>query len=417
MPAHERPRRALTFDAQPARFGNPLLASLQPYPFEKLRILLAGSVPCDALDAINLSIGEPRHATPELVKAALVASLDGLAEYPATAGLPELREAIAAWLIRRYALASIDPGTQVLPVNGSREALFSFAQTVIDPSRGNALVVCPNPFYQIYEGAALLAGAAPVFLNATAATDFKLDYPTLPEEIWRKVQLVYACSPGNPTGAVMGLEDWKVLFDLSDRHGFIVASDECYSELYYDESHPPMGALQAAAQLGRTEFPRLMVFSSLSKRSNAPGMRSGFVAGDAALLKSFLLYRTYHGGAMSVAVQRASIAAWRDEAHVIENRRLYAAKYRAVMGLLRAPLEARMPDGGFYLWMRTPIDDTDFARRLQRDYNVLVLPGSFLARDSDGANPGRNYVRIALVASLAQCVDAVQRIVRFSETL
>ncbi len=417
MPVREGARRPVRASSPPPAIGNPRLAALQPYPFEKLRRLLTGIVPDSAYAPINLSIGEPKHATPELVKSALVASLDGLAAYPATAGLPELREAIARWLIRRHGLQSIEPETQVLPVNGSREALFSFAQTIIDPSRGDALVVCPNPFYQIYEGAALLAGASPVFLNATAATDFKVDYRALPDKTWRKAQLVYACSPGNPSGAVMGLDDWKVLFELSDRHGFAIASDECYSELYYDESNPPMGALQAASRLGRAGFPRLVVFSSLSKRSNAPGMRSGFVAGDAALLKNFLLYRTYHGGAMSITVQHASIAAWRDEAHVVENRRLYAAKYAAVLPLLRAPLETRMPEGGFYLWMRTPIDDTDFARRLQRDYNVLVLPGSFLARDSNGVNPGRNYVRIALVAPQAECIEAVQRIVRFSETL
>ncbi|MBS0336041.1 MAG: succinyldiaminopimelate transaminase [Proteobacteria bacterium] len=395
---------------------NPRLAHLQPYPFEKLRILLSGVTPNPGLAPINLSIGEPKHATPELVKSALVGALDGLSAYPATAGLPELREAIAGWLMRRYALASVDPATQVIPVNGSREALFSFAQTVIDPSGGDALVACPNPFYQIYEGAAVLAGATPVFLNATAETGFKVDYRCVEDSAWRKVQLVYACSPSNPSGAVMNLEDWRLLFELSDRHGFVIASDECYSELYYDESRPPLGALQAAEQLGRRGFPRLVVFSSLSKRSNAPGMRSGFVAGDAALLKSYLLYRTYHGSAMSVTVQRASIAAWRDEAHVVENRRLYAEKYRAVMPLLEGTLKAGMPDGGFYLWMRTPADDAEFARELLRDYNVLVLPGSFLARDCNGVNPGRNYVRIALVQPQAECVDAIRRIISFIKT-
>lgn len=396
---------------------NPRLARLQPYPFERLRLLLAGLVPNPRYAAINLSIGEPKHATPELVTSALVASLDGLSAYPATAGLPELREAIAAWLMRRYGLAEVDPATQVLPVNGSREALFAFAQTVIDPSRGRALVLCPNPFYQIYEGAAVLAGAAPIFLETTAQTGFKPDYRSIDEATWRDVQLVYACSPANPSGAVMNLDDWRVLFDLSDRHGFVIASDECYSELYYDEARPPMGAMQAASLLGRADFARLVIFSSLSKRSNAPGMRSGFVAGDAALLKHFLLYRTYHGSAMSVTVQRASIAAWRDEAHVAANRRLYAAKYRAVLPLLRTPLETSMPEGGFYLWIRTPIDDAQFASRLHRDYNVLVLPGSFLGRENGGNNPGRNYVRVALVQPLADCVEAVQRIVKFSESL
>ena len=396
---------------------NPRLGFLQPYPFEKLRALLAGVVPSAEFSPVNLSIGEPKHPTPGLIKSALVGNLDGLSAYPATAGLPELREAVADWLKRRYGLPAIDPATQVIPVNGSREALFAFAQTVIDPTRGTALVVCPNPFYQIYEGAAVLAGAAPVFLSASAQTGFKPDYRALPEETWRNVQLVYACSPANPSGAVMTLEDWRVLFELSDRHGFVIASDECYSELYYDEAAPPIGALQAAHKLGRIHFPRLVAFSSLSKRSNAPGMRSGFVAGDAQLLKGFLLYRTYHGSAMSVTVQRASIAAWRDEAHVIANRSLYAEKYRQALPLLRGPLEAYRPDGGFYLWMRVPIEDAEFTRRLQRDYNVLVLPGSYLGREIDAINPGRNYVRLALVQPLAECVDAIQRIVRFSESL
>ena len=417
MPAHDRLSTPLISAAPRATPVNPRLADLQPYPFEKLRALLDGIGPHASLSPINLSIGEPKHATPELVRAALIRNLSGLSAYPATAGLPELREAIAAWLARRNELQCIDPATQVLPVNGSREALFSFAQTVIDPSRARALVVCPNPFYQIYEGAALLAGAAPIFLNATAESNFKVNYLSLPQADWRNVQLVYTCSPGNPGGAVMNLDDWKILFDLSDKHGFAIASDECYSELYYDESRPPMGALQACARLGRDGFPRLAVFSSLSKRSNAPGLRSGFEAGDANILKRFLLYRTYQGGAMSVSVQRASIAAWEDEQHVIENRALYSEKYKAVMPLVRAPLEVRMPEGGFYLWMKTPVDDADFARGLQRDYNVLVLPGSYLARDSNGINPGRNYVRIALVAPLAECVEAVQRMVRFSETL
>ena len=396
---------------------NPRLATLQPYPFEKLRLLLAGIVPNPALPAINLSIGEPKHPTPEVVTSALVSNLHGLAAYPATAGLPELRESIAAWLKRRYSLGAIDASSQVLPVNGSREALFSFAQTVIDPSRGRALVVCPNPFYQIYEGAALLAGASPVFVNATASNGFKPDYASVDDRDWRDVQLVYACSPGNPSGAVMGIEDWRELFALSDKHGFVIASDECYSELFYDEDNPPMGALQAAAVLGRPRFERLVVFSSLSKRSNAPGLRSGFVAGDAGLLKNFLLYRTYHGSAMSVTVQKASIAAWRDEAHVVANRRLYAEKYKAVLPLVKAPLDTAMPDGGFYLWIRTPVDDAQFARELHRDYNVLVLPGSFLGRENNGSNPGRNYVRVALVQPLADCVEAVKRVNRFTEKL
>jgi N-succinyldiaminopimelate aminotransferase len=396
---------------------NPRLATLQPYPFEKLRALLAGVTPNPAFKPINLSIGEPKHPTPALVKDALTGALEGLASYPATAGTPALREAIADWLVRRYALDAVDPATQVLPINGSREALFAFAQTVVDATRPGARVVCPNPFYQIYEGAALLAGAEPLYLNATPENGYRVDYAALPDAAWRDVQLVYACSPANPSGSVMTLDDWRRLFELSDRHGFVIASDECYSELYFDEARPPLGALQAAQRLGRKGFPRLVVFSSLSKRSNAPGMRSGFVAGDAALLKSFLLYRTYHGSAMSLPVQQASIAAWRDEAHVRDNRRLYAEKFAAVLPMIEAPLSAYMPEGGFYLWMRTPIDDCDFARRLQHEYNVLVLPGSYLAREAHGRNPGRNYVRIALVASREECVEAVARIRQFARTL
>jgi N-succinyldiaminopimelate aminotransferase len=380
---------------------NPRLARLQPYPFEKLRALLAGVTPNATLRPINLSIGEPKHPTPILVKAALAGSLEGLAAYPATAGTPALREAITAWLSRRYGIPAPDPATQVLPVNGSREALFAFAQTVIDPADGAARVVCPNPFYQIYEGAALLAGAQPTYLNDGMRFD-DLD--------WTGVQLAYVCSPGNPTGRVLSSEDWQRLFELSDRHGFVIASDECYSELYYDELRPPLGALQAAWQFGRRDFARVVAFSSLSKRSNVPGMRSGFVAGDAAILQRFLLYRTYHGSAMSLPVQHASIAAWRDEEHVRANRQLYADKYRAVLPMIAAPLSAGMPEGGFYLWVRTPLDDAIFARELHRQYNVLVLPGSFLARDAHGANPGRQHVRIALVAPISECVEAVQRI-------
>ena len=386
---------------------NPRLGKLQIYPFERLRTLLADVTPNPSLRPIDLSIGEPKHPTPALLKDALTASLDGLAVYPRTAGIPELREAVAAWARRRYSLGALDAETQVLPVNGSREALFSFAQTIVNPGE-TARVVCPNPFYQIYEGAALLAGATPVFLNSGMHFG---------EIDWSGVQLVYACSPGNPTGRVMPLEEWRELFELSDRHGFAIASDECYSEIYCDEARPPLGALDAAWRLGRKDFRRLVVFSSLSKRSNAPGMRSGFVAGDAALLKSYLLYRTYHGSAMSHAVQRASIAAWNDEAHVRENRRQYAAKYSAVLPIVQGHLQTEMPDGGFYLWIRTPIDDAEFARALQRDYNVLVLPGSFLARESAGVNPGKNHVRVALVAPLAECAEAAERMTQFAKSL
>jgi N-succinyldiaminopimelate aminotransferase len=377
---------------------NPLLGKLQPYPFEKLRALIAGNSPPATLRPINLQIGEPKHPTPALVKDALAAALDGLASYPLTAGTPQLRQAITAWLARRYGIPPPDAEREVLPVNGSREALFAFAQTVLDPTR-EAKVVCPNPFYQIYEGAALLAGATPVY--------------GAPES-WAGVQLVYTCSPANPSGRVMRLEEWGELFELSERHGFAVASDECYSEIYCGE--PPLGALQAAQRLGRS-YERLVAFSSLSKRSNAPGMRSGFVAGDAALIKQFLLYRTYHGSAMSLAVQAASIAAWGDEQHVQENRRLYAEKYRTVLPMVREPLRTEMPDGGFYLWVRTPIDDAEFARRLHGQYNVLVLPGSFLARNTPKGNPGANHIRIALVPPLAECVEAMERVMRFAATL
>jgi len=386
---------------------NPRLASLQTYPFERLRGLLADVEPNPAMRPIDLSIGEPKHPTPALLKDALSAALDGLSVYPRTAGMPELRQAIAAWIKRRYALEALDAETQVLPVNGSREALFSFAQAVLDPSAGNVRVVCPNPFYQIYEGAALLGGATPVFLNAGMRFG---------DVDWTGVQLVYACSPGNPTGRVMDLEEWRELFELSDRHGFVIASDECYSEIYCDEAKPPLGALDAAWRLGRRDFRRLAVFSSLSKRSNAPGMRSGFVAGDAALLKQYLLYRTYHGSAMSHSVQRASIAAWNDETHVRENRRLYAEKYSRVLPLLeKTTLKTEWPEGGFYLWARTPGDDSTFAHELHRQYNVLVLPGSFLAREAHGTNPGKNHVRIALVASLEDCVEAAGRLAQFAK--
>ena len=380
---------------------NPLLEKLQPYPFEKLRALLAGVTPDPQLAPINLSIGEPKHPTPALVKEALVKALDGLSVYPLTAGLPQLRQAIAAWLARRYGIAQPDAETQVLPVNGTREALFAFAQTVLAPG---AKVVCPNPFYQIYEGAALLAGATPAYAN-----DF------FEFKDWDGVQLLYTCSPSNPSGAVLDLGEWKRLFELSDRHGFVIASDECYSEIYFDR--PPLGALEAACKLNRAGYPRLVVFSSLSKRSNCPGMRSGFVAGDARLLKKFLLYRTYHGSAMSLAVQHASIAAWSDERHVEENRRLYAEKFRAALPLVKEPLRAAMPQGGFYVWMRTPIDDAQFVRRLYAEYNVLALPGSYLARDAEGGNPGKDHVRIALVAPLAECTEAMRRIVEFASRL
>jgi N-succinyldiaminopimelate aminotransferase len=392
---------------------NPDLARLQPYPFQKLSALFADVRPDPAYTPINLSIGEPKHDTPAFVRQALVEHLDGLSGYPPTLGSEALRASIARWLGWRHGIPAPDPATQVLPVNGSREALFAFAQAVVDRTRPGARVVMPNPFYQIYEGAALLAGAAPEFINILAQNQFRLDPGQLPESTWAAVQLMYVCSPGNPTGTVLGVEDWRALFELSDRHGFVIASDECYSEIYFDEAAAPLGALAAAQRLGRGDYRRLVVFGSLSKRSNVPGMRSGFVAGDAAILKSFLLYRTYHGSAMSPPVQAASRAAWEDETHVRENRRLYAEKFAAVTAILGPAVEARTPQGGFYLWLPTPVDDAGFAQRLYQTCNLTVLPGSYLAREARGVNPGRGHIRVALVPAPDRCVEAAHRLAAF----
>ncbi|SCY33225.1 succinyldiaminopimelate transaminase [Nitrosospira sp. Nsp13] len=389
---------------------NPNLNRLQPYPFQKLHKLFEGITPSRAFAPISLHIGEPKHATPDFIHQALTDNLSGLAHYPTTLGTRSLRASIAAWLMRRYRLPAINSETEIIPVNGSREALFSVAQSVVDSSLSNAAVVCPNPFYQIYEGAALLAGATPYFLNTLPENDFALDYAQLPDDIWSRTQLAYVCSPGNPTGRVMSMDEWRRLFELSDRHGFIIAADECYSEIYFDEAVPPLGALEAAHHLGRSGFPRLLVFSSLSKRSNVPGMRSGFVAGDAAVLEKFLLYRTYHGSAMNPVVQAASEAAWNDESHVIENRRLYQEKFTAVTELLAGTMQISKPDAAFYLWVKTPVSDVEFTRKLYQDYNVTVLPGSYLARHAHGINPGKNFVRIALVAPLTECIEAASRI-------
>ncbi|WP_258002288.1 succinyldiaminopimelate transaminase [Burkholderia sp. WAC0059] len=404
---------------------NPLLDTLQSYPFEKLRALFKDAAPPADLKPISFGIGEPRHPTPALVRDAVVAALDGLAVYPATAGSPALREAIAGWLVRRYGLPGIDANTEVLPVSGSREALFALAQAVVDPTAGvkdpakRAIVLCPNPFYQIYEGAALLAGGEPWYVNSDPARNFACDYAAVPEAVWARAQLLYVCSPGNPTGAVLTLDDWRELFALSDRYGFVIASDECYSEIYFDEARPPLGALEAAHRLGRN-FERIVVLSSLSKRSNAPGMRSGFVAGDAAILRQFLLYRTYHGAALSPVWQAASLAAWGDEAHVRENRALYVQKFSTVTPMLADVLDVRPPDAAFYLWAnvaRTGLADAEFARRLYADYNVTVLPGSYLARTAHGTNPGRDFVRLALVASVDECAEGAKRIVAFCRSL
>ena len=398
---------------------NPLLDKLQPYPFEKLRRLLADSQPDAARRPISLGIGEPKHPTPAFIRQALADNLGGLAVYPSTPGGDPLRQAIAGWLERRYGLPAVDAASQVLPVNGSREALFALAQAVIDP-RADALVICPNPFYQIYEGAALLAGATPWFVNSDPGRNFAPDFSSVPEDAWKRVQLLYICSPGNPTGAVLSLDDWKELFDLSDRYGFIIAADECYSEIYF-KAEAPLGSLEAAHKLGRTGFERLITFSSLSKRSNVPGMRSGFVAGDATVLKRFLLYRTYCGGAMSPPVQAASIAAWNDEAHVEENRAKYIAKFKQVTPLLKDVLDVELPDAGFYLWAKVDklaqISDVDYAKRLYAEYNVTVLPGSYLARQAHGINPGQNRIRMALVAEVDECLEAAHRIVEFTGKL
>jgi N-succinyldiaminopimelate aminotransferase len=390
---------------------NPNLNLLHPYPFQKLRDLFSGITPNAAYRPVNLSIGEPKHATPEFIKTALTRSLGGLANYPTTLGSQELRLAIAGWMVRRYGIPMPDVERAIIPVNGSREALFAFAQAVVDSGRPNPVVISPNPFYQIYEGAALLAGAEPYYLNTLPENGFSMDFAAVPESVLKRTQLVYVCSPGNPTGRVMGLDDWRQIFALSDQYGFVIASDECYSEIYFDQAHPPIGALQAAHLLGRG-FERLVMFSSLSKRSNVPGMRSGFVAGDERILEKFLLYRTYHGCAMNPAVQAASTAAWNDEAHVQENRRLYAEKFRIVTPMLKNVLEVDMPDAAFYLWARTPGSDTALAQRLYRECNVTVLPGSFLAREAHGVNPGAGFVRIALVASLEECVEAAERMQR-----
>lgn len=388
---------------------NPNLDKLQPYPFQRLRDLFKGITPNPQLSSINLSIGEPKHETPPFIKQALADNLSGLANYPTTAGVPALRQTISSWLSKRYGIPQMDPEKAIIPVNGSREALFAFAQAVIDGTKPAPVVISPNPFYQIYEGAALLAGAEPYFLNTLPENNHVMDFGSVPETILQRTQLVYVCSPGNPSGKVMSLGQWRELFALSDRYGFVIAADECYSEIYFDEAEPPLGALQAAHKLGR-EYERLVIFSSLSKRSNVPGMRSGFVAGDAKILEKFLLYRTYHGCAMNPAVQAASIAAWKDEAHVIENRRQYAEKFRAVIPLLGDSLQVEMPDAAFYLWARTSMPDTEFAQILYRDHHVTLLPGSYLARDAHGNNPGKGFVRLALVASLEECLEAARRI-------
>ncbi len=402
---------------------NPDLSRLQPYPFEKLAQLKAGITPDKGYRAINLAIGEPKHSPPAFVTEEIITHLHRLANYPTTKGVPALREAIATWLAQRFSLPSdsIDAERHVLPVNGTREALFAFAQTIVDRTQPKPLVMMPNPFYQIYEGAALLAGAGAWFINTTAASGWLPDFDSVPDAAWQRCQLLYLCSPGNPTGAVINAETLARLIELAEKYDFIIASDECYSELYFDESTPPVGLLQVAAEIGNSDYRRCMVFHSLSKRSNLPGMRSGFVAGDAALIEKFLLYRTYHGCAMSPYTQSASIKAWQDEQHVIENRTQYREKFAAVLDILSDVTEVSHPAASFYLWLKTPGrftdngsgGDTEFAQQLFAQKNINLLPGSYLSRDAHGINPGSGYVRIALVAPLDECIEAAQRIKDF----
>ncbi|MGA7802056.1 MAG: succinyldiaminopimelate transaminase [Gammaproteobacteria bacterium] len=393
---------------------NPDLSRLQPYPFERLAELKAGVAVPSHLAPIDLSIGEPKHPSPGFVVEEMITHLHGLARYPVTRGTAQLRAAISAWLTRRFALpdGSIDPERHVLPVNGTREALFAFAQCVVDRSTA-PLVLMPNPFYQIYEGAALLAGAEPWFMNTTAETGYRPDFGQVPESVWQRCQLVYLCSPGNPTGAVLGQRSLEQLIALADAHDFIIAADECYSEIYPDEAAPPLGLLAAAAAMGRSDYRRCVVFHSLSKRSNVPGLRSGFVAGDAQVIASFLRYRTYHGCAMPPPTQAASIKAWSDESHVRANRDLYREKFAAVVDILGPVLEVRAPEAGFYLWPRLPMQDTDFAQGLFEQQHVTVLPGSYLSRDAHGHNPGSGHARIALVAPVDECIEAAHRIRTF----
>ena len=397
---------------------NNALQQLQPYPFEKLRALLGGVQPAADKSPIALSIGEPKHRSPAFVAEALAANLDQLAVYPTTLGIPALREAIANWCARRFGLPTgvLDPARHVLPVNGTREALFAFTQAVVQRDV-DGLVVSPNPFYQIYEGAALLAGAQPHYLACLEQHGFNPDFDAVSDDVWQRCQILFLCSPGNPTGALIPLPTLKKLIALADKFDFVIAADECYSELYFDEANPPAGLLTACAELERHDFKRCVVFHSLSKRSNLPGLRSGFVAGDAAILKSFLLYRTYHGCAMPVQTQLASVAAWNDEAHVKANRDLYREKFDAVLAILDGVLDVQRPDGGFYLWARTPIDDETFTRELFVREHVTVVPGSYLSRSVNGENPGAGRVRMALVAPLAECVAAAERIRDFVKGL
>ncbi|MBX8563424.1 succinyldiaminopimelate transaminase [Pseudomonas cichorii] len=393
---------------------NNAMQQLQPYPFEKLRALLGSVTPNPDKRPVALSIGEPKHRSPEFVAKALADNLDQMAVYPTTLGIPALREAIAGWCNRRFNVPEgwIDPARNVLPVNGTREALFAFTQTVVNRS-DDGLVVSPNPFYQIYEGAAFLAGAQPHYLPCLSENGFNPDFDAVTPDIWKRCQILFLCSPGNPTGALIPLPTLKKLIALADEYDFVIAADECYSELYFDEQTPPPGLLTACAELGRQDFKRCVVFHSLSKRSNLPGLRSGFVAGDTDILKAFLLYRTYHGCAMPVQTQLASIAAWNDEEHVRANRALYREKFDAVLDILSPVMDVQRPDGGFYLWPNVGQDDAEFCRDLFVDQHVTVVPGSYLSREANSVNPGAGRVRMALVAPLAECIEAAERIRTF----
>jgi len=395
---------------------NPDLQRLQAYPFERLASLKKNITPPKQLKHIPLSIGEPRHPAPDFVVDALQSHLEELSNYPLTKGMEELRQTIANWLCNRFKLTtnSLDPDKHILPVSGTREALFAFAQAVIDPAN-KPCVLMPNPFYQIYEGAALLAGAQPWFMNTTIKTDLLPDLEAVPEKIWQQCQLIYICSPGNPTGRVIPMKILRQLIELSEKYDFIIASDECYSELYFDEDNPPVGLLQACHETGKTDYKRCIVFHSLSKRSNLPGLRSGFVAGDQDILREFLRYRTYQGCAMSPPFQWASIAAWSDESHVLENRKLYRDKFTAVLDILHPVMDVKRPDAGFYLWPKLNEDDDTFARDLFAKQHVTVLPGQYLSRSAHGENPGKGHIRMALVAELDDCIEAANRIRYFME--
>ena len=388
---------------------HPRLDDLQPYPFERLNALLEGLEPNPKRSRVSLSIGEPKHAAPDFVVRTLtdrVSVRQSLATYPPTRGSPELRSAIAAWVARRFG-AALDPDTQVLPVNGTREALFSFGQVVLSGKPGGR-VLMPNPFYQIYEGAALLRGAQPYYVPATEVPDFD----AVPSTVWPEVELVYLCNPGNPSGAVLGEDALVALVERAHEYDFVIAADECYSEIYHDEARPPVGLLQAAANAG-LGLDRCIAFNSLSKRSNLPGLRSGFAAGEPRLVARYYDYRTYHGCAMPALVAEASALAWNDEAHVAANRAVYRAKFDAVHPILAAALDVTMPAAAFYLWPRTPVDGERFAAALYEHEHILVLPGSYLGRRQDGVNPGEDRVRIALVAPLADCVAAAERLAEF----